>query len=32
MYSNGLIKVGSVTPKLKVGNPKYNVLEMLKIL
>ncbi len=32
MYKNGFIKVASVTPKLKVGNPKYNVNEMLKIL
>ncbi|PAT00982.1 NAD(+) synthase [Candidatus Izimaplasma bacterium ZiA1] len=32
MYHNGFIKVASVTPKLKVGNPKYNVLEMLNIL
>lgn len=32
MYSKGFIKVASVTPKLKVGNPKYNVDEMLSIL
>ncbi len=32
MYKNGFIKVASVTPKLKVGNPQYNVDEMLKIL
>jgi len=32
MYKNGFIKVASVTPKLKVGNPDYNVKEMLKIL
>ncbi len=32
MYSNGLIKVASVTPKLKVGNPQYNVAEMLNVL
>ncbi len=32
MYSNGLIKVASVTPKLKVGNPQFNVGEMLDIL
>ncbi|MCD6482294.1 MAG: NAD(+) synthase [Candidatus Izimaplasma sp.] len=32
MYKNGFIRVASVTPKLKVGNPDYNVKEMLKIL
>ena len=32
MYKNGFIKVASVTPKLKVGNPEYNVKEMLEIL
>lgn len=32
MYKNGFIKVGSVTPKLTVGNPDYNVKEMLVIL
>lgn len=32
MYKNGFIKVASITPKLKVGNPKYNVNEMLNIL
>jgi len=32
MYKNGFIKVASVTPKLKVGNPDYNVKEMLEIL
>ena len=32
MYSKGFIKVASVTPKLKVGNPAYNVEEMQKIL
>ncbi|MCK5388711.1 MAG: NAD(+) synthase, partial [Candidatus Izimaplasma sp.] len=32
MYKNGFIKVASVTPKLKVGNPNYNVLEMLGVL
>jgi len=32
MYKNGFIKVASVTPKLKVGNPTYNILEMLDIL
>ncbi len=32
MYKNGFLKVASVTPALKVGNPNYNVLEMLKIL
>jgi NAD+ synthase (glutamine-hydrolysing) len=32
MYHNGFVKVASVTPKLEVGNPKYNVAEMLSIL
>ena len=32
MYKNGFIKVASVTPKLKVGNPGYNVKEIEKIL
>jgi len=32
MYKNGFIKVASVTPKLKVGNPDYNVKEMLRVL
>lgn len=32
MYKNGFIRVASVTPKLKVGNPEYNVKEMLNIL
>jgi NAD+ synthase (glutamine-hydrolysing) len=32
MYKKGFIKVASVTPKLKVGNPDYNVKEMLVIL
>ncbi|MFK5883602.1 MAG: NAD(+) synthase [Candidatus Izemoplasma sp.] len=32
MYKNGFIKVASITPKLKVGNPAYNVNEMLNIL
>ena len=32
MYSKHFIKVASVTPKLKVGNPTYNVKEMLEIL
>jgi len=32
MYKNGFLKVASVTPKLKVGNPTYNLLEMQKIL
>ncbi|MCK5762405.1 MAG: NAD(+) synthase, partial [Candidatus Izimaplasma sp.] len=32
MYKNGFVKVASVTPKLKVGNPDFNVKEMLKIL
>ncbi len=32
MYHNGFIKVASVTPILKVGNPKFNIEEMLRIL
>ncbi len=32
MYKNSFLKVASVTPALKVGNPHYNVLEMLKVL
>ncbi|MCK5761494.1 MAG: NAD(+) synthase [Candidatus Izimaplasma sp.] len=32
MYKNGFIKVASATPKLKVGNPSYNVIEIVKIL
>ena len=32
MYKNGFIKVAAVTPKLQVGNPEFNVKEMLRIL
>ena len=32
MYHNGFVKVASVTPKLKVGNPEFNVNEMLNVL
>jgi NAD+ synthase (glutamine-hydrolysing) len=32
MYKNGFIKVASVTPKLKVGNPDYNMKEIIRIL
>lgn len=32
MYHNGFVRVASVTPKLKVGNPTYNVSEMIRIL
>ncbi len=32
MYKNEFLKVAAVTPKLKVGNPEYNVKEMLKLL
>jgi len=32
MYNKGFLKVASVTPKLKVGNPDYNVKEMLSLL
>ncbi len=32
MYKNGFVKVASVTPKLTVGNPKNNILEIINIL
>ncbi len=32
MYYQNYIKVASVTPKLEVGNPTYNVDEMLEVL
>ncbi len=32
MYKNGFVKVASVSPKLKVGNPMFNIKEMLAIL
>ncbi|MCF7926162.1 MAG: NAD(+) synthase [Candidatus Izimaplasma sp.] len=32
MFYNDFLKVASITPKLKVGNPMYNVKEMLKLL
>ena len=32
MYYQDFIKVASITPKLEVGNPRYNVSEMLRIL
>ncbi len=32
MYYKDFVKVASVTPKLEVGNPTYNVTQMLKIL
>jgi NAD+ synthase (glutamine-hydrolysing) len=32
MFKNGFIKVAAITPKLKVGNPMYNVSEMVKLL
>lgn len=32
MYKNGFLKVCLVSPKLEVGNPTYNVNEMLKAL
>jgi NAD+ synthase (glutamine-hydrolysing) len=32
MYKKGFIKVASVTPTLKVGNPLFNVQEMLRLL
>jgi NAD+ synthase (glutamine-hydrolysing) len=32
MYNREFIKVASVTPKLRVANPQYNVEEMLRLL
>lgn len=32
MYYNGFLKVCAITPTLEVGNPKYNVREMIRIL
>ena len=32
MINNGFIKVGCATPILKVGNPKFNICEILKML
>lgn len=32
MYKNGFLKVASVTPKLKVGNPGYNMKEIINII
>ena len=32
MYNREFIKVASVTPKLRVANPMYNVKEMLRLL
>ena len=32
MYQNNFIKVASVTPELKVGNPMFNIKEILRIL
>ena len=32
MYSKGFIKVASVTPELRVGNPDFNIKEMLRVL
>ncbi len=32
MYGKGFIKVASVTPVLKVGNPLFNVKEMVELL
>lgn len=32
MYKNGFLKVSLITPKLEVGNPTYNVSEMLLAL
>ena len=32
MYSHGFLKVASITPKLKVGNPMFNVKEMIELL
>lgn len=30
--NNGFVKVAAITPSLEVGNPKFNVLEMINIL
>lgn len=32
MYKNGFLKVASVTPKLKVGNPSFNMKEIINII
>ncbi len=32
MYKQGFVKVASITPELKVGNPAFNVGEMLRLL
>ncbi|MFU8785871.1 MAG: NAD(+) synthase [Candidatus Izemoplasmataceae bacterium] len=32
MFKNDFLKVAAITPKLEVGNPTYNVNEMLRIL
>ncbi|MGD9910065.1 MAG: NAD(+) synthase [Candidatus Izemoplasmatales bacterium] len=32
MYKHGFLKVSLISPKLQVGNPKFNVKEMLKAL
>ncbi|MGM9970783.1 MAG: NAD(+) synthase [Anaeroplasmataceae bacterium] len=32
MFKNGFLKVACITPSLEVGNPNYNVLEILKVL
>ncbi len=32
MFYNGFLRVASVSPKLEVGNPKFNICEILKCL
>ena len=32
MFYKNFLKVAAITPKIEVGNPKYNVSEMLKVL
>ncbi len=32
MYNHGFIKVASATPKIKIANPSYNILEIEKIV
>ncbi len=31
MYKNGFIKVGSISPKLEVGNPLFNIKEIIRL-
>jgi len=32
MYHQGFLKIALVTPSLEVGNPEYNVSEILKTI